>query len=100
MCGIIGIVNDHAAKIITQCNAKISHRGPDSKGEYRDGKLALGHQRLSIQDLSPNGHQPMISADGNYVIIFNGEIYNHAEIRESFKDKYPFKSTSDRKSVV
>ena len=100
MCGIIGIVNDHAATIITQCNAKISHRGPDSKGEYRDGKLALGHQRLSIQDLSPNGHQPMISADGNYVIIFNGEIYNHVEIRESFKDKYPFKSTSDTETLL
>ena len=100
MCGIIGIVNDHAKEYISQSNTRIKHRGPDSKGEYIHGKLAFGHQRLSIQDLSPNGHQPMISADGNYIIIFNGEIYNHAEIRQSFKDKYPFKSTSDTETLL
>ena len=70
MCGIIGIVNDHAKEYITLSNTKIKHRGPDSKGEYIHGNLAFGHQRLSIQDLSPNGHQPMISSDGNYIIIF------------------------------
>ena len=100
MCGIIGIVNDHAKEYITLSNTKIKHRGPDSKGEYIHGNLAFGHQRLSIQDLSPNGHQPMISADGNYIIIFNGEIYNHAEIRQHFKDKYPFKSTSDTETLL
>lgn len=100
MCGIIGIVSEQAENFISLCNAKISHRGPDSSGEYKNGKIALGHQRLSIQDLSPNGHQPMVSADGNYIIIFNGEIYNHTEIRAAFKDKYPFKSTSDTETLL
>jgi asparagine synthase (glutamine-hydrolysing) len=100
MCGIIGIVNPKASEYITQCNAQISHRGPDSNGEFINGNVALGHQRLAIQDLSPNGNQPMHSADGRYTIIFNGEIYNHLDIRHEIADKYPFKSTSDTETVL
>lgn len=100
MCGIIGIVNDNANKYITQCNTKISHRGPDSNGEFINGNIAFGHQRLAIQDLSPNGHQPMHSADGRYTLIFNGEIYNHQEIRLEIAHKYPFKSTSDTETIL
>lgn len=100
MCGIIGIVNDKASKYITQCNVRISHRGPDSNGEFTSGNLAFGHQRLAIQDLSLNGHQPMHSSDKRFTIIFNGEIYNHQDIRSEIAHKYPFKSTSDTETIL
>ncbi len=78
----------------------IAHRGPDDEGIFIDENIAFGHRRLSILDLSANGHQPMISADGRYILIFNGEIYNHNEIREKLKDKYPFKSSSDTETIL
>ncbi len=62
------------------CNA-IRHRGPDGEGQFVDGPLALGHRRLAIIDLSPMGAQPMATADGRYVLTFNGEIYNYQELR-------------------
>jgi len=60
------------------------HRGPDASGIWLDQEvgIALGHRRLSIVDLSPQGHQPMISSDGRYIMIYNGEVYNHGEIRD------------------
>jgi asparagine synthase (glutamine-hydrolysing) len=62
----------------------IAHRGPDDSGLWLDlsAEIALAHRRLSVQDLSPSGHQPMVSASGRYVIVFNGEIYNHLDLRE------------------
>ena len=62
----------------------IAHRGPDDSGTWSDPQvgIALGHQRLSIIDLSPAGHQPMTSSSGRFVIAFNGEIYNHLELRD------------------
>jgi asparagine synthase (glutamine-hydrolysing) len=99
MCGIIGgigLKNWDETKILNY----ISHRGPDSKGSYKNDKIFLGHTRLSIQDLSKNGNQPMFSEDGRYVIIFNGEIYNHIEIREQFKNEFNFKSTGDTETVL
>jgi asparagine synthase (glutamine-hydrolysing) len=61
----------------------LHHRGPDSSGQWLDptAGIALGHCRLSIVDLSPQGHQPMISSDGRFVVVYNGEVYNHGEIR-------------------
>jgi asparagine synthase (glutamine-hydrolysing) len=65
----------------------LSHRGPDDAGTWVDGDagIAFGHRRLSVLDLSPAGHQPMISASGRYVVVFNGEIYNHLEIRSELE---------------
>ncbi len=100
MCGIAGIVADDATSYINSMTNAISHRGPDDSGSYFHNNLALGHRRLSIQDLSANGHQPMISTDGMYIIVFNGEIYNHWEIRNKYLTKYKFISTSDTETLL
>jgi asparagine synthase (glutamine-hydrolysing) len=65
----------------------IGHRGPDDQGTWidRENRVALGHRRLSIVDLSPHGHQPMMSRDGRYVLSFNGEIYNHSDLRRELE---------------
>ena len=81
------------------------HRGPDAGGSFieKDGSVALGHRRLSIVDLSPNGAQPMESHSGRFVIAFNGEIYNHRELRDRLikegkaKD---FRGTSDTEVLL
>jgi asparagine synthase (glutamine-hydrolysing) len=87
MCGITGFLGfpkaAAAADVVRSMAAAIVYRGPDDEGYWIDPEqeIALGHRRLSVVDLSPNGHQPMLSADGRYVIAFNGEIYNFADIR-------------------
>jgi asparagine synthase (glutamine-hydrolysing) len=100
MCGIIGTIQRNAATFITPATHSIAHRGPDDTGFFTEDNLAFGFQRLAIQDLSVNGHQPMVSADGNYIIIFNGEIYNHLDVKVDLQDKYPFKSTSDTETIL
>src|SRR5688500_1858362 len=85
MCGIAGIIS--ASRLderdVRRLIDRIAHRGPDDDGVWVDPEagVGLGHRRLSIVDLSPAGHQPMTSADGRYVITYNAEIYNHAELR-------------------
>ncbi|MBT5633591.1 MAG: asparagine synthase (glutamine-hydrolyzing), partial [Nitrospina sp.] len=88
MCGIsgaLGHTNSHQSliDIVRTMVASLAHRGPDDEGAWgdEDAKIALGHRRLSILDLSLEGHQPMLSKDGRYVMVFNGEIYNHSELR-------------------
>jgi asparagine synthase (glutamine-hydrolysing) len=87
MCGIAGIygMNDMrgAAETVLRMSDKIAHRGPDDHGIYTDDFVSLGHRRLAIIDLSQAGHQPMKSNDGNLEIIYNGEIYNFPEVRET-----------------
>jgi asparagine synthase (glutamine-hydrolysing) len=100
MCGIIGVVGKFETENFLEALGKISHRGPDDSGIYHHSNLYLGHQRLSIQDLSENGHQPMHSADGNWTIIFNGEIYNHLDIRKELESKYVFKSSGDTETLL
>lgn len=87
MCGIAGFLyknkNCDYLNIITKMNDMINHRGPDGSGIWFDdhANIALAHNRLSVLDLTEAGHQPMISKSGRYIIVFNGEIYNHLEIR-------------------
>ena len=88
MCGIAGVWRVGGAteaSLLASVRAMtdaIAHRGPDGEGQWTDADagIALGHRRLSIIDLSPTGHQPMLSADGRFVITYNGEIYNYREI--------------------
>ncbi|TAM89448.1 MAG: asparagine synthase (glutamine-hydrolyzing) [Candidimonas sp.] len=89
MCGIVGIwgaLPDRRAVVDSSC-AKIRHRGPDARGYWEDAAadLAFGHARLAIQDLSAAGDQPMVSACGRYTLVFNGEIYNHLELRDQLR---------------
>jgi len=100
MCGITGIISSEKNKNIQLAVNLIAHRGPDGQDIWEDETIALGHSRLSIQDLSSEGAQPMISTDGRYIITFNGEIYNHWEIREKLEDKFTFKSTSDTETIL
>jgi asparagine synthase (glutamine-hydrolysing) len=91
MCGITGFVDFSGSSheeelnyITRRMTSAISHRGPDDHGVWVDAEVgvALGFRRLAILDLSPTGHQPMVSDNGNYVIVFNGEIYNFVELRD------------------
>ena len=100
MCGIAGIIHPQAQQYIVEASRLMAHRGPDDEGIFTHKMLALAHRRLSILDLSENGHQPMISENGRYVLIFNGEIYNYQELRESLKTKYHFKSTTDSETLL
>lgn len=83
MCGIVGFVGQlvDPKKVLQKMMAAIAHRGPDGQGSYIEENVALGHRRLSIIDLE-GGRQPMLNEDGNYIIVFNGEIYNFQELRE------------------
>ena len=93
MCGLAGFVTraghsqDWATDVLGRMTSAIAHRGPDDDGAWIDSAagVALGHRRLSILDLSPAGHQPMLSASGRYVMIFNGEIYNHLDLRSALQ---------------
>lgn len=97
MCGFAGFLGygalgvDGISSVAKKMGDAIRHRGPDDSGMWHDenGQIALVHQRLSIVDLSPAGHQPMISPSGRYVIAFNGEIYNHPVLRHEIEKVAP-----------
>ncbi|MCL5959901.1 MAG: asparagine synthase (glutamine-hydrolyzing) [Chloroflexi bacterium] len=81
----------------------LAHRGPDDSGEWVDEEvgIALGFRRLAIIDLSPSGHQPMVSASGRYVIVFNGEIYNYRDLRRELEDLgHSFRGHSDTEVIL
>lgn len=102
MCGIAGIFGDDCTReLLDAMVACQRHRGPDAEGVYLDdtGRAGLGHNRLSIIDLSPAGVQPMRSANGRYTIIFNGEIYNYKELRLQLNG-YPFRSQTDSEVLL
>ncbi|MBQ8031199.1 MAG: asparagine synthase (glutamine-hydrolyzing) [Butyrivibrio sp.] len=108
MCGIAGLIgyNGDQHGVIKKMNARMFHRGPDDGGSYIDEgrKVALGHRRLAIVDLSKNGAQPFVSATKRSVMVYNGEIYNAAVIREKLiKDSdgdFAFRSTSDTEVLL
>ena len=94
MCGITGFIsnkhlnNNSMQSIIENMTASLNHRGPDDTGFWYDldSQIAFGHKRLSILDLSRAGHQPMVSSNKKFIIVFNGEIYNHLDLRKEVKD--------------
>ncbi len=105
MCGIAGIAQldgrSASGAALRRMTDAIAHRGPDGEGHYRDGAIALGHRRLAIIDLSPAGRQPMATADGRYVITYNGEVYNFQELRVELQALgYRFVSRSDTEVVL
>jgi asparagine synthase (glutamine-hydrolysing) len=105
MCGIAGLllgggqpVSPVALKRMTDA---IAHRGPDAEGSFIDGPCGLGHRRLAIIDLSAAGHQPMATADGRYVLSYNGEVYNFAQLRVELEALgHQFHSRTDSEVVL
>jgi len=89
VCGIVGFMAsgrmdaEAARRDVLRMASAVVHRGPDDEGVWIDSTagIALGHRRLAVIDVSPLGHQPMVSASGRYVITFNGEIYNFKDLR-------------------
>ncbi|ADL33181.1 asparagine synthase glutamine-hydrolyzing AsnB4 [Butyrivibrio proteoclasticus B316] len=105
MCGIAGFCHgkDDSIDNIKNMTDRIRHRGPDSFGYWKteDDSVVLGHRRLAILDVSEAGSQPMISASGDYVIAFNGEIYNHKQLTEKIRNKnIHFRSITDTEILL
>ncbi|WP_420547703.1 asparagine synthase (glutamine-hydrolyzing) [Curvivirga sp.] len=101
MCGIAGFLFSEGLKnseaILRGMTTALAHRGPDGHGQYLDGPVALGHRRLSILDISEAGHQPMADSDEEYVVTYNGEIYNFKSLRAEITKEtgYQFKTQCD-----
>lgn len=110
MCGITGFIDYSAAKeqvdlvaVARRMSDSLLHRGPDDSGVWVDRELGigLGHRRLAIVDLSSEGHQPMFSADGRYVLVYNGEIYNFTQLRHELETfGHQFRGHSDTEAIL
>lgn len=109
MCGIAGFIEFSAAEpsvseqILRKMSDVIIHRGPDDEGHWisPNRRAGFAFRRLAIVDLSPAGHQPMTTPDGRFTIVFNGEIYNHLELRKELEAKgYRYKSRSDTETIL
>ncbi len=109
MCGITGIFGnlrkEEFDSSIHEMSATLNHRGPDDAGTWinEENGVAFGHQRLSIIDLSSAGHQPMVSHCGRFTTVFNGEIYNHLQLRDKLNtsaNKQSWKGHSDTETLV
>lgn len=105
MCGISGIINESGVTpdldLLQRMSGTIAHRGPDDEGIYREPGVGLCHRRLSIIDLSDHGHQPMSNEDGTIWLVYNGEVYNYAEIAARLKKSgHQFKSNSDSEVII
>ncbi len=103
MCGIAGFAGNFekssARQIITKMTGAVAHRGPDAEGIFVGENVALGHRRLSIIDLSETANQPMTDNSGRFTIVFNGEIYNFAEVKAKLED-YDFQTNSDTEVLL
>jgi asparagine synthase (glutamine-hydrolysing) len=101
MCGVAGIIgNTISRETMENMLQRQQHRGPDHTGIFSENGVVLGHNRLSIIDLSAEANQPFHSSDGRYVLVFNGEIYNYRELRVKLKHKYPFTTQSDTEVLL
>jgi asparagine synthase (glutamine-hydrolysing) len=110
MCGIAGVFDygfrerpEVTPELLVKMSDVIKHRGPDDAGHFisTDGRCGMTFRRLAIVDLSPAGHQPMSTPDGRYTITFNGEVYNHLEVRKELEEKgYKYRSHSDTETIL
>jgi len=108
MCGIAGFVDqniseNHAYNVLEEMSRTLKHRGPDGSGQLFSNSLSvgLGHTRLSIIDLTETGAQPMVSRSGRFQLVYNGEIYNHTELKKKMSNAgYNFRGTSDTEVVL
>ena len=106
MCGIVGIASVsplNLGEVTDRMRDTLRHRGPDDAGSWKapDRRVALGHRRLAVIDLSPGGHQPMEDEKGELCIVFNGEIYNYREVRHELEQSgFQFKTASDTEVIL
>lgn len=106
MCGIVGLagqVPPEGRELLGAMGATLGHRGPDDAGEWwsPEGGVGLGHRRLAVIDLSPGGHQPMADASGQFVIVYNGEIYNFQDLRRELTARgHRFRTASDTEVIL
>ncbi|HWJ21585.1 MAG TPA: asparagine synthase (glutamine-hydrolyzing), partial [Gemmatimonadaceae bacterium] len=103
MCGIIGMAGsfpESAAARLVHARDLMAHRGPDAAGVWSADRVRLGFRRLSILDVSEDGHQPMVAADGRTALVFNGEVYNFRELRAELARAHEFRSWSDAEVVL
>lgn len=106
MCGINGILHLQSQKkvderILTKMRDSLEHRGPDDKGLFIENNIGFGHRRLSILDISLAGHQPFLSEDGRYILVYNGEIYNFKEFYPELKSNgFDIRTTSDTEVLM
>lgn len=105
MCGILGVYNlngePFGLSALKSMSQQIAHRGPDGEGYFVDNQIALAHRRLAILDTSPKGSQPMSSKDGNWIVVFNGCIYNFLELKQELRSRgHEFISTTDTEVIV
>src|SRR5690242_12910459 len=105
MCGIAGIVSLNGAghadpDRLRRMNDSLAHRGPDGEGTFADGPVLFGHRRLAIVDLA-GGRQPMSNEDDTVWVVFNGEIYNHADLRADLVHRgHRYRTRSDTETIV
>jgi asparagine synthase (glutamine-hydrolysing) len=105
VCGIAGILHLNGSHVsessLNNMSKAIAHRGPDGDAIWNEGAYGVAHRRLAILDLSQLGAQPMVSTDGNFVLAYNGELYNFLEIRSELQELgYIFKSSSDTEVIL
>src|SRR2546430_13712304 len=102
MCGIAGSLGENLdPEIAREILSKLEHRGPDGVGEWRREGVWIGHRRLAVLDLTPEGRQPMIAAHARYVLGYNGEVYNYLDLRRELeRSGVSFRGHSDTEVVL